>query len=149
MRPRVWIIGWQRGVGQNGKGASDIGHYLWACTSNGNLTLDDPAVRAAAAGDPHGFVRSLGNEAVVLDEFQEVPGLVPAIKEASDLHGGVSPDGPVPGGPRKGLFLLTGSADLFRSARAQEALPGHMARLELLPLSLAEIVRASHSTGGP
>lgn len=103
------------------------------------LTFDDPAVRAAAAGDPHGFVRSLGDEAVVLDEFQEVPGLVPAIKEASDLRGGVSPDGPVPGGPRKGLFLLTGSADLFRSARAQEALPGHMARLELLPLSLAEI----------
>ncbi|MXX35500.1 MAG: ATP-binding protein [Gemmatimonadetes bacterium] len=103
------------------------------------LTFDDPAVRAAAAGDPHGFVRSLGDEAVVLDEFQDVPGLVPAIKEASDLRGGVSPDGPVPGGPRKGLFLLTGSADLFRSARAQEALPGHMARLELLPLSLAEI----------
>ncbi|MDE2678807.1 MAG: ATP-binding protein [Gemmatimonadota bacterium] len=103
------------------------------------LTFDDPAVRAAAVGDPHGFVRSLGDEAVVLDEFQEVPGLVPAIKEASDLRGGVSPDGPVPGGPRKGLFLLTGSADLFRSARAQEALPGHMARLELLPLSLAEI----------
>ncbi|MDE2655375.1 MAG: ATP-binding protein [Gemmatimonadota bacterium] len=103
------------------------------------LTFDDPAVRAAAAGDPHGFVRSLGDEAVVLDEFQEVPGLVPAIKEASDLRGGVSPDGPVPGGPRKGLFLLTGSADLFRSARAQEAVPGHMARLELLPLSLAEI----------
>ena len=103
------------------------------------LSFDDPAVRAAAAADPHGFVRSLGNEASVLDEFQEVPGLVPAIKEASDLRGGVSPDGSEPGGPRKGLFLLTGSADLFRSARTQEALPGHMARLELLPLSLAEI----------
>ena len=103
------------------------------------LTFDDPAVRAAAASDPHGFVRSLGNEASVLDEFQEVPGLVPAIKEASDLRGGVSPGGSEPGDPRKGLFLLTGSADLFRSARAQEALPGHMARLELLPLSLAEI----------
>ncbi len=103
------------------------------------VTFDDPAVRASAAGDPHGLVRSFGNEPVVLDEFQEVPGLVPAIKEASDLRGGVSPGGSEPGGPRKGLFLLTGSADLFRSARAQEALPGHMARLELLPLSLAEI----------
>ncbi|MYG81883.1 MAG: ATP-binding protein [Gemmatimonadetes bacterium] len=104
------------------------------------LTLDDPAVRAAAAGDPHGFVRSFGNKAVVLDELQEVPGLVPAIKEASDLHGSLDPGGPAPGGgPRKGLFLLTGSADIFRSARTQEALPGHMARLELLPLSLAEI----------
>lgn len=118
------------------------------------LTLDDPAVREAAAADPHGFVRSLGNQAVVLDEFQQVPGLVSAIKEASDLRAGTLPrgpagsgpepggpagSGPAPDGPRKGLFLLTGSADLFRSARAQEALPGHMARLELLPLSLAEI----------
>ncbi|MCY4572190.1 MAG: AAA family ATPase, partial [Gemmatimonadetes bacterium] len=38
------------------------------------LTLDDPAVQAAAAADPHGFVRSFGSESVVLDEFQEVPG---------------------------------------------------------------------------
>lgn len=108
------------------------------------LTLDDPAVREAAAADPHGFVRSLDNQAVVMDEFQQVPDLVSAIKEASDLRAGTFSRGPAgsgraPGGTRKGLFLLTGSADLFRSARAQEALPGHMARLELLPLSLAEI----------
>ncbi len=38
----------------------------------------------------------------------------------------------------KGLFLLTGSSDIFRSARVQEALPGHMARVGLLPLSHAE-----------
>ena len=103
------------------------------------LTLDDPATQAAAASDPHGFVRSLGNQPVVLDEFQHVPELVPALKEASDRHASELPSRQAPGIPRKGLFLLTGSADIFRSARVQEALPGHMARLELLPLSVAEL----------
>ena len=103
------------------------------------LSLDDPATRAAAAHDPHGFVRSFGRQSVVLDEFQQVPELVPAIKEASDRHASAPPSGQTPVIPRKGLFLLTGSADIFRSARAQEALPGHMARLELLPLSVAEL----------
>ena len=103
------------------------------------LTLDDPATQAAAAYDPHGFVRSLGDQLVVLDEFQQVPELVPAIKEASDRHASASPRRQALDRPRKGIFLLTGSADIFRSARVQEALPGHMARLELLPLSLAEL----------
>ncbi len=119
------------------------------------LTLDDPAIQAAAASDPYGFVRSFAGQPVVLDEFQQVPELVPAIKEASDRHGSAlaadmpsdrpsdrRPDGGTDGpsdAPRKGRFLLTGSADIFRSARVQEALPGHMARLELLPLSIAEL----------
>ena len=103
------------------------------------LTLDDPATQAAAAYDPHGFVRSLGDQLIVLDEFQQVRELVPAIKEASDRHASASPRRQALDRPRKGIFLLTGSADIFRSARVQEALPGHMARLELLPLSLAEL----------
>ncbi len=103
------------------------------------LTLDDPAVQAAAALDPYGFVRSFRNQSVVLDEFQHVPELIPAIKEASDRQASALPTRQAPGIPRKGLFLLTGSADIFRSARTQEALPGHMARLELLPLSIAEL----------
>ena len=93
------------------------------------VTLDDQATLAAVASDPHGFVRSLGARRVVLDEFQYAPALIPAIKEASDR---LAPH-------ERGKFLLTGSADIFRSARTQEALPGHMARVELLPLSLAEL----------
>ncbi len=103
------------------------------------LTLDDPAVQAAAAHDPHGFVRSLSGRPVVLDEFQQVPDLVPAVKEASDRIASAPVPAETAGRPRKGLFLLTGSADIFRSARTREALPGHMARLELLPLSIAEL----------
>lgn len=95
----------------------------------GYITLDDQATLASAESDPHGFIRSLGSRQVVLDEFQYAPNLIPAIKEASDR---LEPD-------EKGKFLLTGSADIFRSARTQEALPGHMARLELFPLSLSEL----------
>ena len=93
------------------------------------VTLDDQPTLASVQGDPHGFIRSLGPRGVVLDEFQYAPALIPAIKEASDR---LQPH-------EKGRFLLTGSADVFRSARTQESLPGHMARLELLPLAVAEI----------
>jgi len=95
----------------------------------GYITLDDQATLASVESDPHGFIRSLGTRQVVLDEFQYAPTLIPAIKEASDQLGP----------SERGKFLLTGSADIFRSARTQEALPGHMARLELLPLSITEI----------
>lgn len=93
------------------------------------VTLDDQSAFASIASDPRGFIRSLGSRRVVLDEFQYAPNLIPAIKEASDR---LAPH-------EKGKFLLTGSADIFRSARTQEALPGHMARLELLPLSVTEL----------
>lgn len=93
------------------------------------FSLDDQAVLGAIRSDPHGFIRSLGATPVVLDEFQYAPELISAIKRSSDnlaAH-------------EKGRFLLTGSADIFRSAKAQEALPGHMARLELYPLSISEV----------
>ncbi len=93
------------------------------------LSLDEETVAAAAHSDPHGFIQSFAGQNLVLDEFQYAPELTPAIKRASDN---------LPAG-QKGKFLLTGSADIFRSARTQEALPGHMARVELWPLSITEI----------
>ncbi len=93
------------------------------------LTLDNQAVFESAMSDPHGFIHSLSTKRIILDEFQYVPHLITAIKEASD---NLSPD-------EKGKFILTGSADIFRSAKVQEALPGHMARFELYPLSIGEM----------
>lgn len=92
----------------------------------GYYTFDDAALLASAQSDPHGLLASL-KRPLVLDEFQMAPSLIGAIKMVSD-----SADG------NKGLFLLTGSSDIFRSAQAQEALPGHMARVELYPLSHSE-----------
>ena len=97
------------------------------------ITLDDQAILASVETDPHGFIRSLGPRKVVLDEFQYAPGLIPAIKEVSDR---LAPN-------EKGKFLLTGSTDIFRSAHAQESLPGHLARLELYPLSITEMTGQS------
>jgi len=93
------------------------------------LSLDEAGVAAAAENDPHGFIQSFTDQNVVLDEFQYAPELIPAIKQVSDN---------LPAG-QAGKFFLTGSADIFSSARTQEALPGHMARLELWPLSITEI----------
>ena len=93
------------------------------------ISLDDSALLTSAQVDPHGFIRSFGSKNVVIDEFQYTPDLIPAIKGVSDnLNPG-----------QTGKFLLTGSTDIFRSAKTQEALPGHMARVELYPLSLSEI----------
>ena len=97
-------------------------------------TLDDTALAASAQSDPHGLLASLPRP-LVLDEFQAAPGLINAIKMASDNADG-----------QKGLFLLTGSSDIFRSALVQEGLPGHMARLELYPLSLAERSGMHHNS---
>ena len=92
------------------------------------LTLDDQSTLAAIRHDPHGYIRSLGEEIFIIDEFQYAPEMIPAIKEASDLSTRSTCK-----------FILTGSADIFRSAKTQEALPGHMARLELYPLSMSEL----------
>ena len=90
------------------------------------LTFDEAATRNSAEIDPEGFIRTL-DLPVVVDEFQHVPQIIPAIKLVSDRANA------------KGLFLLTGSADIFKSARLQEALPGHLARVEMHPLSVTEL----------
>ena len=93
------------------------------------ITLDNKTVLESVINDPFGFIRSFNGRNIIIDEFQYAPVLISAIKEASDALG---PD-------EKGRFILTGSVDIFRSAKVQEALPGHMARLELYPLSIGEI----------
>ena len=92
------------------------------------VSLDEQTALASAKEDPHGFIESLANKPTVLDEFQYAPQLVKAIKLVSDQ---LPPN-------ERGRFFLTGSADIFSSAKTQEALPGHMARVELYPLSVTE-----------
>jgi len=92
------------------------------------VSLDEQTALASAKDDPHGFIESLANKPIVLDEFQYAPQLVKAIKLVSDQ---LPPH-------ERGRFFLTGSADIFSSAKTQESLPGHMARVELYPLSVTE-----------
>lgn len=91
-------------------------------------TLDDSGLLLAARTDPQGLLAALPRP-MVLEEFQLAPELVRAIKQISDS---ARPD-------QKGLFLLTGSADIFKSAKTQEGLPGHMATVQMLPLSQGEV----------
>lgn len=99
------------------------------------LSFDDQTVFQSAKNDPVGFIYALRNKKVILDEFQYLPELIPAIKQASDQ---LAPQD-------KGKFFLTGSADIFRSAKTQESLPGHMVRLELYPLSFPEKFNLSNN----
>ena len=94
------------------------------------ISLDEQTALASAQSDPHGFIDSFDGQPTVFDEFQYAPELISAIKLVSDqLQAN-----------ELGRFFLTGSADIFSSAKTQEALPGHMARVELYPLSITEII---------
>lgn len=115
-------------AGPRQAGKSTLSHIVAGQRRMEYYTLDDPALLASATEDPLGFLYAL-KKPCVLDEFQLSPGLIRAIKIISDQ---AAID-------QKGIFLLTGSADIFKSAKTQEALPGHMIRVELYPLSFTEI----------
>ncbi len=56
-----------------------------------------------------------------------IPDVIPAIKMSVDEHN------------RKGMFLLTGSSDMFKNSKIKESLAGRMVSFSLFPLSYAEI----------
>jgi predicted AAA+ superfamily ATPase len=89
------------------------------------LTLDDPAVLAAATSDPSGLIRRL--DRAVIDEIQRAPNLTLAVKQAVDED------------QRPGRFLITGSADILAMPKAAESLAGRIEIAMLLPLSRSEI----------
>ncbi|MGQ0775585.1 MAG: AAA family ATPase [Pseudonocardiales bacterium] len=62
------------------------------------LRLDDPAVAAVVAANPDAALRR-AREPVLLDEWQEVPEVLGAVKRAVDDD------------PRPGRYLLTGSVE--------------------------------------
>jgi predicted AAA+ superfamily ATPase len=96
------------------------------------VTLDDAGPRAAANADPTGFVEQLEPPAVI-DEFQKAPDLLPAIKSRVDRARA--------GALRAaGMFLLTGSANVWATLRVSESLAGRAERVQLWPLSQGEIL---------
>ncbi len=95
------------------------------------LTLDDPAIFAAANTDPVGFIRGL--DYATIDEIQRVPELLLAIKTSIDRD------------YRPGRFLLTGSANVLLLPRVADSLVGRMEVIQMLPLAQAEI-SGKHST---
>lgn len=96
------------------------------------LTLDDPAVLAAARADPFGFIGGLDGP-VCLDEVQRAPDIFLAIK--AEVGKQRTP----------GRFLLTGSANVLLLPEMADSLAGRMEILELWPLAQCEIERQPQS----
>lgn len=97
------------------------------------VNLEQPDVREFAQQDPKAFLAQHPDGAV-LDEIQNVPSLLSWIQVLTDAD------------PRSGRFVLTGSHQLQLSAQLSQSLAGRTAVIELLPLSLAELVAQSAET---
>ena len=89
-------------------------------------TLDDSTLREAAKSDPQGFVKRR-TKTLIIDEAQQVPSLLPAIKKAVDED------------TRPGQYLLTGSANIQSLATVRESLAGRIAKIRLRPLAFGEV----------
>ncbi len=92
-------------------------------------TFDNLDTLNTATNDPLGFISFISKENVAIDEVQMVPSVIPAIKMSVDNEN------------RKGMFLLTGSSDMFKNSKIKESLAGRMASFNLFPLSYSEINR--------
>jgi predicted AAA+ superfamily ATPase len=90
-------------------------------------TLDHEFTRADALDDPQGFVTQT-DSLLVIDEIQQAPALMRAIKWAVDRD------------RRPGRFLITGSANLLGMKTITESLAGRAYYLDLAPLTWSEIV---------
>jgi predicted AAA+ superfamily ATPase len=93
------------------------------------VSLEPPDVRAGAEVDPRGFL-GLHGPALILDEVQYVPGLLPYIKELVDARR-----------QARGQYILTGSQNLVLHHQVTESLAGRAAILRLLPFSGREMAR--------
>jgi len=93
------------------------------------VSLEELTSRHEAADDPRGFLRRLeGARGAVLDEVQHVPDLFSYVQGFADER-------------RGGPLILTGSQQCLLSERISQSLAGRVATLELLPFSIAELVR--------
>ena len=91
-------------------------------------TFDDEDTFDLATGNTQNFIQNISNKKnVAIDEVQMIPRIIPAIKMAVDKNN------------RKGIFLITGSSDLFKNSKIKESLAGRMASFNLYPLSYTEI----------
>ncbi|WP_297008359.1 ATP-binding protein [uncultured Corynebacterium sp.] len=91
------------------------------------VTLDNEAVRSAAAMDPDGFATQAGERQLIIDEIQRLPRLTLAVKAAIDAN------------RRPGRFILTGSSSLLRVHGTADSLAGRVGRLTMYGLSQGEI----------
>jgi len=90
-------------------------------------TFDDESTKITAKNNPRNFIKQLSSSPCVIDEIQMVPEVVSALKMSVDSIN------------KSGMFLLTGSADLFKMSAIKESLAGRMVSVSLFPLSFFEL----------
>jgi predicted AAA+ superfamily ATPase len=96
------------------------------------LDLERPADLALLASDLEGFFDA-HPRSVVIDEAQRLPDLFSFLRYAID------------GSPKRGRFLLLGSASPALTRSISETLAGRVALLELTPFLSAELTGTSHA----
>lgn len=88
------------------------------------VRLDVAAEARVVSADPDAALSGL-EEPILLDEWQEVPAVLGAVKRACDLD------------PRPGRFILTGSVRAVTEGRTWPG-TGRVTRVELFPLTVGE-----------
>lgn len=101
--------------------------------AGGVLRLDDPALSSVVAADPDAALRRVA-EPVLIDEWQEVPQVLGAVKRAVDDD------------PRPGRFLLTGSVEAELTAGMWPG-TGRVVRVVLHGLTQREITGSVTTPG--
>ena len=115
-------------VGPRQAGKTTLARRIAAADGRRFICLDDEQAMRFAVDDSAGFLREYGFAAI--DELQRAPNLILPLKKSVDED------------PRPGRYLVTGSADLFRSFASPDSLLGRVETVELLPLSQSEIRKA-------
>ena len=92
--------------------------------------LEEPDTRDFAERDPRGFLAQFAGGAV-LDEAQRAPQLFSYLQSVVDAD------------RRPGRFIVTGSQQFGLRSRITQSLAGRVGLVHLLPLSLAELDRAT------
>ena len=113
-------------------GKSTLAQQLAADLSMRQVTFDDDGPREAANADPAGFIEQ-SELPLFIDEFQKAPAILEAIKSRVDRERRTNPDA-------AGMFLLTGSANVWATLKISESLVGRAERIRLWPLSQGEIL---------
>lgn len=98
--------------------------------------LEQTSTLDFALRDPEGFINQMP-EGAIIDEIQRAPQLLSLIQVAVDEN------------PRKGRFILTGSAQLQLLDAVSQSLAGRTALVTLLPLSLHELREQAPLTDAP
>lgn len=97
------------------------------------LSLENPQEREFAQLDPQRFLQRL-TDGAVLDEVQRCPQLLSWLQQLVDER------------QRMGDFILTGSAQFDLLAGITQSLAGRVGRVELLPLSGAELEQRARAS---